>query len=274
MSAYDTARKTLPPGTKSSFKVGQNDWWNDHAWYSYIGAYIEEVGLSKAVRFDLSFSDIANKTARQYKAAIFGCPSDEMMKNEWDLPADPDHWSRWRANYVVNWGNSLYGQTPEPTAHAPFSHINGDRTNGVLDPSFGNAGIVRTRSLSTVRRCSSSSRPRTSPTRSDSAAAEHRVERLAHVRVTAVGRDGLSRVGAQHALARMQLGPVGRGVGPAGLRERFTKFFQQALRRNVADRFDNPGDMLVAWTDLFETIDEPARKTTTRRLSLGSMESR
>lgn len=50
---------------------------------------------------------------------------------------------------------------------------------------------------------------------------------------------------------------------PAGLRERFTKFFQQALRRNFGDRFDNPGEILLAWTGLFETIDEPARKTTT-----------
>jgi hypothetical protein len=48
---------------------------------------------------------------------------------------------------------------------------------------------------------------------------------------------------------------------PAGLRERFTTFFHQALKRNYSGRFDNPGEMLVAWTGLFETIDVPARKT-------------
>lgn len=50
---------------------------------------------------------------------------------------------------------------------------------------------------------------------------------------------------------------------PAGLRERFTKFFKQALRRDYQERFDNAADMLAAWASLFETIDEPARKTTT-----------
>lgn len=50
---------------------------------------------------------------------------------------------------------------------------------------------------------------------------------------------------------------------PSGLRERFTRFFQRALRRNFAERFDNPGEMIEAWTGLFETIDEPTRKTTT-----------
>src|SRR5262249_55118129 len=30
--------------------------------------------------------------------------------------------------YVVNWGNSRYGQNPQPTAAAPFWHMNGNRT--------------------------------------------------------------------------------------------------------------------------------------------------
>ncbi|MCX6924835.1 MAG: protein kinase, partial [Verrucomicrobia bacterium] len=50
---------------------------------------------------------------------------------------------------------------------------------------------------------------------------------------------------------------------PAGLRERFTGYFQRALRRNYQERFDNPAEMLLAWSGLFQTIDEPARKTTT-----------
>jgi serine/threonine protein kinase len=55
---------------------------------------------------------------------------------------------------------------------------------------------------------------------------------------------------------------------PAGLRERFAQFFQRALRRNFADRYDNPGEMLAAWTSVFETIDEPARKTTSHTTHL------
>jgi serine/threonine protein kinase len=49
---------------------------------------------------------------------------------------------------------------------------------------------------------------------------------------------------------------------PAGLRERFARFFQKALRRNYAERFDNPAEMLKDWTAIFETIDEPTRATT------------
>lgn len=44
------------------------------------------------------------------------------------------------------------------------------------------------------------------------------------------------------------------------LRDRFVKFFRKALSRDFRDRFDNPGEMLKAWNDLFATVDE--RKTT------------
>jgi len=44
------------------------------------------------------------------------------------------------------------------------------------------------------------------------------------------------------------------------LRDRFTKFFQKALRRNFRERFDNPGEMLKAWSDIFANVDE--RKST------------
>ena len=44
------------------------------------------------------------------------------------------------------------------------------------------------------------------------------------------------------------------------LRDRFTEFFQQALARDFRARFDNPGEMLKAWGEIFATIDE--RKAT------------
>ncbi len=46
---------------------------------------------------------------------------------------------------------------------------------------------------------------------------------------------------------------------PSELRERFDGFFRRALKRNYAERYDNPSDMLAAWTGLFETMDAPAR---------------
>lgn len=44
------------------------------------------------------------------------------------------------------------------------------------------------------------------------------------------------------------------------LRDRFAQFFQKALQRDFRKRFDNPGEMLKAWSDVFATID--ARKPT------------
>jgi serine/threonine protein kinase len=44
------------------------------------------------------------------------------------------------------------------------------------------------------------------------------------------------------------------------LRDRFTAFFKKALKRDFRERFDNPGEMLKEWTDIFASIDE--RKST------------
>ena len=41
------------------------------------------------------------------------------------------------------------------------------------------------------------------------------------------------------------------------VREPLTAFFSQALRRNIADRFDNAEEMLRAWRQCFEGLDEP-----------------
>lgn len=40
------------------------------------------------------------------------------------------------------------------------------------------------------------------------------------------------------------------------LRDRFTKFFEKALRRDFRERFDNPEEMLKAWNEIFSTLDE------------------
>jgi hypothetical protein len=50
---------------------------------------------------------------------------------------------------------------------------------------------------------------------------------------------------------------------PVRLQGRFVEFFEKALRRNFAERHDNPTEMLGAWTGLFETIDEPTPEAIT-----------
>ena len=76
---------------------------------------------------------------------------------------------------------------------------------------------------------------------------------------------GIPKWGDGRTEASLTQGEV-RIVGelfPSELRERFAEFFQKALRRNYAERFDNPAEMLAAWTKLFETIDEPVGPATT-----------
>jgi prepilin-type processing-associated H-X9-DG protein len=53
---------------------------------------------------------------------MYYCPSD--------VGSDQTvgNYQRRRGNYVVNWGNSKYGERREPAAKAPFSHINGRRS--------------------------------------------------------------------------------------------------------------------------------------------------
>jgi prepilin-type N-terminal cleavage/methylation domain-containing protein len=114
MHNYDSARKILPPG--SAYGPGDplppgapGSWYDEHGWYTELGPYLEEVGWSKSINKNLSFSDPANDAARRYKVALFECPSDQMFQDEWAS----QNWARWRANYGVNFGNTTYGQNAQ-----------------------------------------------------------------------------------------------------------------------------------------------------------------
>ncbi|MEI8109192.1 MAG: protein kinase, partial [Verrucomicrobiota bacterium] len=42
------------------------------------------------------------------------------------------------------------------------------------------------------------------------------------------------------------------------VRDQFSHFFRKALHRNYQKRFDNPQEMLIAWTSIFESVDPPS----------------
>jgi len=48
------------------------------------------------------------------------------------------------------------------------------------------------------------------------------------------------------------------------LRDRFVRFFEKALRRDHRQRFDNPDEILKAWSNIFATIDARKKSRTTR----------
>jgi len=117
--AYESSHGRLPPmavrwentdeylGTSvRSLLVSANRWFNDHGWYTLIGPQIEQLPWYTSIRLDKSFSDVANTPPRQTKIPLYGCPSDGLKENEWSHP----NWARVRGNYVVNAGNTDYGQ--------------------------------------------------------------------------------------------------------------------------------------------------------------------
>jgi prepilin-type N-terminal cleavage/methylation domain-containing protein/prepilin-type processing-associated H-X9-DG protein len=122
MHAYANAQKHLPLGSRDTPR---------QTWVMHLWPYIGEVPL--ALRNDLtqqfylppaSVDNSMSGLLGQF-VALYNCPDDTQGVDQTNPAAQHQ---RRRGNYVVNWGNSLYGQTPEPFGKAPFSHVNGSRT--------------------------------------------------------------------------------------------------------------------------------------------------
>jgi prepilin-type N-terminal cleavage/methylation domain-containing protein len=131
MHLHHDARGRLPIGSRSNPR---------QTWVMYLWNFIEESGLSKVNDFEQHFylepatiAGTMDGLAGQY-VSMYYCPSDDPGSDLTDHP----NYTRRRGNYVVNWGNSKYGQNPEPDGKAPFSHINGDRR----DPRFTDFGMM------------------------------------------------------------------------------------------------------------------------------------
>ena len=109
------------------------DWWDDHGWYSQIGDFIEQSGWSKQINMNVTLSDASNMIARQYMNPLYACPSDRgLQRNQWSSTTH----SRVRANYVVNAGNTNYGQLTQGSTQflgAPFTFIAKTPLNQVSD---------------------------------------------------------------------------------------------------------------------------------------------
>lgn len=116
MLNYESTYNGLPPMsdvwttaecTKKYGTCTPGDWYDGHGWFSLIGEFIEEKAWYDSINFKKSFSDASNAEARRTMLQIHACPSDiGLQKNEFDSPT----WARVRSNYVVNAGNTVYGQ--------------------------------------------------------------------------------------------------------------------------------------------------------------------
>ncbi len=128
--SWTGAQRQLPPS---------GVWWDDHGWYSQIGAEIGEMNWYKLINFKISFSDAGNYIPRIMPIRLYACPDDGLKRNEFDPPSVPgggSTWNRWRGNYVVNFGNTDYGQNTKSGVAfggAPFSHIRSSTFTAIKD---------------------------------------------------------------------------------------------------------------------------------------------
>lgn len=145
MLAYETSKGRLPPmavrwentdswrgSSLRSNLVSANRWFNDHGWYTLIGAQIEETAWFNKINFDKSFSDEVNLAPRKTKISLYACPDDGLKQNEWSNK----NWARVRGNYVVNAGNTDYGQSAKEGVGfggAPFTPRVGGKFSSLAD---------------------------------------------------------------------------------------------------------------------------------------------
>jgi hypothetical protein len=144
MHNYHDSKGTLPFGSRlaegDKYHGLEGDWYDDHGWYSSILPYIEQDNVAKITDYVGSFSDPINESARRAKVALFACPSDMgLVENEWGS----NTWARLRGNYVVNFGNTNYGQLNNkidwrtnmkvPFGGAPFTFRKGKRFGEITD---------------------------------------------------------------------------------------------------------------------------------------------
>jgi hypothetical protein len=137
---YESIERGLPPLAMSwttqhyqRNQPGPLDWWVGHGWYSLIGPYIGDDAWASQIDFSVSMCHPRNEPVRRSYLKIHECPSDiGMQQNEWDTV----FWSRWLANYVVNAGNTNYGQRDLGAIEflgAPFTGVEKTRTSQIED---------------------------------------------------------------------------------------------------------------------------------------------
>lgn len=114
---YEAQEKGLPYGSYAKVEGVDFDasrtsyWFEDHCWYSFIMPYIEQMAIYDGLNFKVVMSHADNYRSRTSRCATFACPSDDgQIENEFES-SSKELYAKLRGNYVVNFGNTNYGQT-------------------------------------------------------------------------------------------------------------------------------------------------------------------
>jgi prepilin-type N-terminal cleavage/methylation domain-containing protein/prepilin-type processing-associated H-X9-DG protein len=122
MHTFANVNGGLPP---MATRWAGGAWWDDHGWYSLIGPYVGNDAWASTINFSVTLSHTSNAAARRggIRLRIHACPADiGLQRNEWGS----NNWARVRSNYLVNAGNTNYGQTAQggvPFFGAPFAPV-------------------------------------------------------------------------------------------------------------------------------------------------------
>lgn len=137
MGGRSNANPMKIPSGKTDYKCGCQ--WNcDYTWVAYMGAHIEERAWYSSIDFGVCWNQLNNFKARTMKIRAFICPSSAGFGEVDITNAD---FSRIKANYVVNWGNTGFGQltiqagTPGEVKFggAPFTFLKGVKLKDISD---------------------------------------------------------------------------------------------------------------------------------------------
>ena len=118
--------KQMGPGYFDDHSGGAGAWRDDHGWYVPLMPYIEQANLEDMGDPDAPLSSAVNRAVRDAFIPMHECPSDiGLQRNEFDSGPSPALWSRVRTNYVVNAGNTVYGQHDYPRVPCPGTSTTG-----------------------------------------------------------------------------------------------------------------------------------------------------
>jgi prepilin-type processing-associated H-X9-DG protein len=108
---------------------GPGAWRDGHGWYSLIGPYIGEPAWAATINYTRSMSSSFNEQARRggLRLKVYACPADiGLQRSEWGSST----WARVLGNYVVNAGNTNYGQQ-----NVPWDFLGAPFAGGGITPS-------------------------------------------------------------------------------------------------------------------------------------------
>lgn len=118
MQMHHDGLRTLPLGARTNPR---------QTWCMHLWPFVEETAIAAKNDLKRNFYEPPGTIPGTMngltgvRVPIYNCPSD--IGND----QTQGTYQRTRGNYVVNWGNSKYGEVNEPKAMAPFSQIRGNR---------------------------------------------------------------------------------------------------------------------------------------------------